>query len=162
MQDPVKCKNSKNLFSLQSTTIGQDGEWFWWPKAILRTVQILQGFSNMTWFCTLRNDLWRYGPPPSYCVCLPIETLGFKLCCSWQLMMSLYVLIGLGSRVRFWLTGKNLSWTQTIGHSGFKFLHNIAISLQHNISKAFQDTCHPLEVIQVAPEPLLDQLSRFV
>ena len=32
----------------------------------------------------------------------------------------------------------------------------------HTILKAFHDTCNPLEVIQVAPEPLLDQLSRFV
>ena len=32
---------------------------------------------------------------------------------------------------------------------GFTFLHNIAISPPHNIQKAFQDTCHPHEVIQV-------------
>ena len=59
-------------------------------------------------------------------------------------------------------TGKNYSRIQTIGSLGFKILQNIAIGPTHNILKAFQDTCHPLEVIQVAPEPLLDQLSRFV
>ena len=33
----------------------------------------------------------------------PIETFVFKLCCGWQLIMSLNVLVGLGSGVRFWL-----------------------------------------------------------
>ena len=28
VQDPVRCKNSKFVFSLQSTIIGHEGEWF--------------------------------------------------------------------------------------------------------------------------------------
>ena len=59
-------------------------------------------------------------------------------------------------------TGKNYSRFQTIGSLGFKILQGIAIGPIHNILKVFQDTRHPLEVIQVAPEPLLDQLSMFV
>ena len=57
-------KNSKFLFSLQSATVGQYGEWVWWLQTILHTVQILLEFSYMTWSCILPIDLWRYDPPP--------------------------------------------------------------------------------------------------
>ena len=59
-------------------------------------------------------------------------------------------------------TGKYWCRIQTIVCSGFKFLHNIARWSPHNMLKAFNDTCHPHEVIQVSPEPLLDQSRRFV
>ena len=36
-------------------------------------------------------------------VAIYIETFVFKLCCGWQLIMSLNVLVGLGFGVRFWL-----------------------------------------------------------
>ena len=68
---PQSCAGSsqveelKNLFYILTTMIGLCEEWSWWLKSILRTDQILQKFFEMTPFCTLLSDLWRYGPLPS-------------------------------------------------------------------------------------------------
>ena len=57
VQDPVRLKNSKNLFYLVTTIIGLCEEWSWWLKSILQIGQTLQKFFNMTSYCILIIDL---------------------------------------------------------------------------------------------------------